>query len=89
MLHASIRSAAACGSLCASSCLSHSHSIRECTESLMARPPVTQVVLEGHLGDADWKATAKWDNAYLAKHAVRQTFAVALVLVEVLGGSSG
>jgi hypothetical protein len=28
-----------------------------------------QVLIRGHLSDAGWKATAKWDNAYLKKVA--------------------
>mmetsp|Transcript_1078 Transcript_1078/g.2439 ORF Transcript_1078/g.2439 Transcript_1078/m.2439 type:complete len:568 (-) Transcript_1078:296-1999(-) len=42
------------------------------------------VLLDGHLMDADWKATAKWDDAYLDKHA-----GDARVMVEQRDGPGG
>ncbi|KAF5838459.1 cupin-like domain-containing protein [Dunaliella salina] len=42
------------------------------------------VLLDGHLMDADWKATAKWDDAYLFKHA-----GDARVMVEQRDGPGG
>jgi len=32
----------------------------------------TQVILDGHLMDVEWKASAKWDDDYLCRHAVRK-----------------
>jgi hypothetical protein len=36
---------------------------------LTAHSPPSQVVLDGQPSDADWKASAKWSNTYLARQA--------------------